>query len=334
MALAHWLGLHFNTTNIELIPLSGDAGFRCYYRFFHRNQSYIAVDAPDDYCNNLGFIEIAKYLSQQNINTPKIIAHQQGSFFCLSDLGDTMLCDVLTPENMESFYQKAIEQLINIAIAEEPVDYVLPDFNRDFILNELSIFTEWLLVEHLQITLLPQELKALHLCFEVLVQSILEQPQVTMHRDFHSRNIMLVDNESQPSSLAIIDFQDAVKGPVTYDLVSLLRDCYVRWPQQQIDPLIYHYHSAIGKQLNINIAIDDFIKWFDLTGIQRHLKAAGIFARLHHRDNKSGYLKDIPLTLSYIVDIAAKYPSLAFLSKLICDSVIPALEKQKALVTQ
>lgn len=327
-ALKQWLSELFSSGNITLIPLTGDAGFRCYYRFVYQNQSYIAVDAPDEYCNNLGFVEINKALAANNINVPSIVAYQAGSFFCLSDLGENLLSDVLTLENMASYYQQAISDLTKIAVTPEPKQYCLPNYDRDFVLTELAIFSDWLIIEHLQLSLTVDEKKALSACFELLADNVSAQPQVLMHRDYHSRNIMVLNHNTDKSSFAYIDFQDAVKGPVTYDLVSLLRDCYIRWPQQCIEPLIEHYYGVMKAELKLSISYDTWVKWFDLMGIQRHIKAAGIFARLYHRDNKPGYLKDIPLTLSYIADIAAKYPSLVFLSELVNNKVIPALEQQ------
>ena len=332
--LVNWLSQLFNVENIELIALSGDAGFRTYYRFSQQNQSYIAVDAPDEYSNNTGFIELASCLKQHQLSVPQIVAHQRGSFFCLSDLGETLLSDVLTAENMTSYYQAAINNLVNIATASAPDNYPLPSFDNDFVFTELAIFTDWLLAEHLQLDLSKQEQASLQTCFEQLVEVVNEQPQVLMHRDYHSRNIMVANDKVSDNSLAIIDFQDAVKGPITYDLVSLLRDCYIRWPQHQIEPLVKSYYHTMQQKLGFEVSFETWVKWFDLTGLQRHIKAAGIFARLYHRDNKSGYLKDIPLTLSYIVDIAAKYPSLQFLTDLVSTKVISALEKQQEMVKQ
>ncbi len=201
---------------------------------------------------------------------------------------------------------------------------------------ELNIFTEWLIAEHLALILTDDEKVQLAACFEHLIDSALEQPQVVMHRDYHSRNIMLLQSNegnkrNKEVKLGIIDFQDAVIGPITYDIVSLLRDCYVRWPDALIEPLYKEFCRKITDKTSGVIKKSDtadnekWQKWFDFMGLQRHIKASGIFARLHHRDEKNSYLKDIPLTLSYIQDISALYPELAFLNTLIKNKIIPAL---------
>lgn len=303
--------------------MNGDAGFRQYYRFNHDGISYIAVDAPPQYSNNQAFVAVGLGLAQSGIEVPQIKARDlQLGYFCLTDFGDTLLSNVLSTDNMQAYYRKAIELLPPIAKSQPAGDYVLPDYDRAFIDFELSIFTEWLLQKHLNIRLSPQESDKLRACFDILIDSALEQPQVTMHRDYHSRNIMLLEN----NNLGIIDFQDAVLGPVTYDVVSLLRDCYLRWPQQQISPLFEYYCDLITKALDLPLkSTATWQRWFDLMGLQRHLKASGIFARLYHRDDKAGYLQDIPLTLTYIQDISGRYDELADLHQLVTKRVLPAL---------
>jgi aminoglycoside/choline kinase family phosphotransferase len=341
--LQQWLAAQFSLSVCEFIlePLTGDAGFRQYYRFFVNEKSYIAVDAPNDKSNNLAFIEIQQAFSKQSITVPELVAVDQANgFFCLSDFGDVLLADVLTPDNMSDYYQKAIDVLPIIAIANMKSSFRFPIYDRDFISNELAIFTDWLIAEHLQLSLTVDEEKHLGLCFEQLIDSALQQPQVVMHRDYHSRNIMLLDNSNQNLNhenftLGIIDFQDAVIGPITYDIVSLLRDCYVRWPDALIKPLFKKFYRKICKDMpNLVGQVDvenesKWQRWFDFMGLQRHIKASGIFARLHHRDKKSSYLKDIPLTLTYIQDISALYPELTFLHSFINSKVLPALLKRE-----
>ncbi|WDE14374.1 phosphotransferase [Thalassomonas haliotis] len=307
--------------------MNGDAGFRQYYRFKLEGVSYIAVDAPPQYSNNQAFVAVGQGLAENGIEVPEIKAKDlELGFFCLTDFGDTLLATVLSADNMQAYYRQAIDLLPVIANSQPAGEYILPDYDRAFIDLELSIFTEWLLEKHLNIHLSPQALDKLRACFDILIDSALAQPQVTMHRDYHSRNIMLLDN----NSLGIIDFQDAVTGPVTYDLVSLLRDCYLRWPQQLISPLFEYYCDLITKSLELPPAnAATWQRWFDLMGLQRHLKASGIFARLYHRDNKPGYLKDIPLTLAYIRDISGRYSELADLHLLIAEQVLPALAADK-----
>ena len=358
-ALQDWLCEVFEHAAIELLPMSGDAGFRCYYRFTLNGRSLIAVDAPSAYSNNKAFAIMQAALAKQKICVPDIIAMElEQGFFCLSDFGQTLLADVLTSATMSQYYQQAIQFLPLIATTQTRLSEVdalkvhdleisdentklsdcqLPRYDSNFIQTELSIFTEWLVAKHLQIKMTEQEEQNLQQCFDLLITNAISQPQVTMHRDYHSRNIMMLEN----NQLGIIDFQDAVIGPITYDVVSLLRDCYTRWPEEQITPLFKYFCQLMTEKLsltdananntNLNktdltqISPEQWQRWFDLMGLQRHLKASGIFSRLFYRDNKTGYLKDIPLTLLYIEDISERYPELKFLHHFIKYRVMPAM---------
>jgi aminoglycoside/choline kinase family phosphotransferase len=323
--LLRWLANHFSSEDITLTPLVGDAGFRRYFRFVFKNQSFIAVDAPADFSNNHAFIQIQRYLRNAKVNVPMVQAKDlsQG-FLCLSDFGNILLADKLSKTSVQKYYLSAIVELEKISLCQQSAMAHLPDYDEAFIATELTIFLEWLLNKHLGIVLTEDETIELTTCFDYLSAAITEQPKVFMHRDYHSRNIMLLENEQ----LGIIDFQDAVQGPVVYDLVSLLRDCYVRWPDELLEPLIEDYRLRVQKHFpDENLTKDKWRYWFDLTGLQRHLKASGIFARLHHRDNKSNYLADVPLTLTYIQDVSAQYDKLSFLHKLVTKRVIPALNE-------
>ncbi|MFT6918423.1 MAG: aminoglycoside/choline kinase family phosphotransferase [Cognaticolwellia sp.] len=334
--LLQWLESHFSAKNISLIPLTGDAGFRRYFRFHNHNNNhshgqnlnpcYIAVDAPVKSSNNQAFVDVQKILQDLGVNVPNMIAVDlKNGFLCLSDFGDTVLAERLSSENMQHYYANAIIELSKMLKCKAAVVAKLSDYNAAFILTELAIFSEWLLEEHLGIYLTADEKIALNACFDVLVSAIIAQPKVFMHRDYHSRNIMLLADDK----LGVIDFQDAVKGPVIYDLVSLLKDCYVRWPKQLITPLMEDYRQQVqGYFPDENLSKEKWQYWFDLTGLQRHIKASGIFARLHHRDKKSGYLADIPLTLTYIQDVSAQYDKLSFLHELVTKRVIPAVNKR------
>lgn len=305
--LLQWLQSCFQTSDIVLSSLDGDAGFRRYFRFTHSNKDYIAVDAPKDYCNNEQFVYISNYLSKLGIRVPKIHHYdKENGYFCLEDLGKTLLADVLTPDSVEAYYQSALSPLYLLSKAD--ISQVeLPDYDAAFIHTELNIFTEWLLDKHLALTLTVQEQKLIAQTNEVLVASALEQPKVVMHRDYHSRNIML----SNLSDLSVIDFQDAVKGPITYDVVSLLRDCYVRWPTALVNKVFDNFCEHVSQELALSVSKEQWRRWFDLMGMQRHIKASGIFARLNYRDGKTHYMKDIPLTLNYIVDVCKLYPELS-----------------------
>lgn len=322
-----WLKNELGIDNITLTALTGDAGFRCYYRFKHLNTSYIAVDAPPKYSNNQAFVDIQSLLQECQLNVPQIIAKDlTKGFFCLSDMGDDLLANKLTKANANEYYGQALSQLAQVVTNPKVEPDVLPNYDEDFIRLELGIFSQWLVEKHLAISLSDNEKRQLTECFDYLVDTISKQPKVFMHRDFHSRNIMVLpDNQ-----LGIIDFQDAVYGPITYDLVSLVRDCYIRWPEDIVQPIVEQYRQLMQKHFSDEVFTKCcWHEWFDLTGLQRHLKASGIFARLHHRDGKPGYLKDIPLTLTYIQDVSAQYDRLSFLHRLIVERIIPAMEKEK-----
>ncbi|MFD2165239.1 aminoglycoside phosphotransferase family protein [Thalassotalea euphylliae] len=319
-ALVQWLEQCGYHSHSALTPLTGDAGFRQYFRFNVEQQTYLAVTSPPALCNNDAFVAVCQHLQQASIHTPKIHHFdEQSGFFVIEDFGEQLLADVLSDNSMHRWYHKALSLIPIMAKANSDN---LPNFDREFVERELHIFTEWLLVEYLQLTLTDEEQRMLQKSFVYLNFNIQEQPHVFMHRDYHSRNIMVLDD----GELGVIDFQDAVKGPITYDIVSLLRDCYVRWPDAQVIPLLDEYIAEASQAFELNIAKSTWYRWFDLTGLQRHIKAAGIFARLLLRDNKPGYIKDIPLTLTYIIDIGARYPELAPLSDFVAKKVAPALK--------
>ncbi|WOH37190.1 phosphotransferase [Thalassotalea fonticola] len=321
--LEAWLAHLFPDDLFSINPLTGDAGFRIYYRLIMEENSYIIVDAPPEQLNNLAFVSLAHCFRSAGLIVPEIIYYDEtNGFICISDFGDTLLSDQLNKTTIAELYEKAIKLLPKIQNVKAQEQWPLPIYDAAFLQLEMDIFSEWLLQKHLNICLTNDEIKQLQQCFDLLITSALEQPQVTVHRDFHSRNLMLIES----GDIAVIDFQDAVTGPFTYDLVSLLRDCYVRWDDELIEPHINHYYL----NSNVDVSYQQFKRWFDFMGLQRHIKASGIFARLYHRDGKQGYLKDIPLTLSYIVDIAGKYPELSWLSHVVKNKVIPNI---KALET-
>lgn len=303
----------------SLLLISGDASFRRYFRFeTPENEILIGVDAPVDTENNPGFVAIAEGLLRVNVPVPIVHAvnYEQG-FMALSDGGDELLSQHLSSQTFVQRYNQSLECLLNIQACKVTQDYALPAFDSALLKSEFSLFTEWLLKVHLDYQTTPQQEAMLIAVYDSLEKIFFEQPQVFVHRDYHCRNILLKDD-----SPFIIDFQDAVTGPVTYDAVSLLRDCYVRWPQDAILDILAAWHREHFSEYSW----EQFKRWFDLTGIQRHIKAAGIFARLNHRDGKSGYLNDIPNTLQYIVEVARDYPELMNFSTFVEKTVLPMVE--------
>ena len=322
--LQRWLTDILSTSSFNLRPASEDASFRTYHRLFLKNKTYIAMDAPPEHEDCKLFIKITKKLHACSLNVP-VIHHvniEQG-FLLLSDLGDNLYLDALNDGSIYDLYSDAISSLVDMQNLANVGG--LNDYDSILLKDEMNLFIEWLVKKHLQIILSEKQKKDLDKLFGLLVESAEQQPKVFVHRDFHSRNLM-VTKENNPG---IIDYQDAVYGPISYDLVSLLKDCYIKWPQEEINKWVDFYLNVCNeKKSRIKINRDKFIKWFDLIGVQRHLKASGIFARLSHRDGKDNFLKDIPRTLSYILDLKDKHKELRPICILIEEIVLPKLEKE------
>lgn len=319
MLLEKWLKNTLDLEKVALLPLTNDASFRCYYRMTVNNTSYVIMDAPPDKENSLPFLNIAERLRVAGLNAPQVIAHdlEQG-FLVLTDFGSQLYLSALNNGQTDNLYRDAVETLVTMQARTTTEN--LPLYDYRLLQEEMSLFTNWLLEKHLALSLTPVEKTNLVTCFEQLSQSALAQPQVFVHRDYHSRNLMVVPQHNP----GILDFQDAVKGPVTYDLVSLLRDCYLVLPQEEVAHWVNHYY-VLALQAGIlhnTVTQQQFLIWFDWMGLQRHLKASGIFARLYRRDGKTGYLKDIPRTLQYIVTVSSRYPNLVFLHKLVKERVL------------
>lgn len=320
--LNHWLSNTLSLPSYELAPASSDASFRRYFRIQFDGESRIVMDAPPDKEDSRPFVRIARELRAIGLNVPEILAEDMGQgFLLLSDLGSTQYLDVLERQNADRLYGDAMEALA-ILQARGPENGSLPAYERDLLWREMELFREWYLGRHLGLELHQTEHKVLDEAFDLLVENALEQPGVSVHRDYHSRNLML--SEHNPG---ILDFQDAVHGPITYDLVSLLRDCYIEWPREQVEEWVNGYHdTAVDQGILRQRQQERFLRWFDLMGVQRHLKATGIFARLNHRDGKPGYLKDIPRTLGYVMEVCGRYPELTSFKALLDERVQPHLE--------
>ena len=296
----NWLNTVLPSSDYQIEPASNDASFRRYFRVTMQDNTWIVMDAPTEQEDTEPFIKIATFLYQQGIHVPKIEAKNiESGFLLISDFGNRAYLDELDEQSADSLYYAAIDSLVDIQLcSSKGID--LPYYDRSLLQQEMDLFPQWFLGEHLGIAnpnFLPDT-------FDILIASALEQPQVIVHRDYHSRNLMHTTNNSP----GIIDFQDAVIGPISYDLVSLLRDCYIVWPDDKVANWIHYYFTkAQQKGLLIDISLDQFTYWFDMMGLQRHLKVLGIFARLNYRDNKPNYMNDLPLTLHYVQKISAKY---------------------------
>ena len=290
--------------SLQIQSLSGDAGFRCYYRI-NTVPSLIAVDSPPAKEDNHAFVNIAHALQSHGVRTPVIYAvDYESGFMLLEDFGEQLLLPLLNDLSMDDLYTKAETSLLEMQQLP-PNDRLFPHYDSQRLTDEMSLFYQWFVAELLNIDLDLDEMSMLNELFGHLVNNALEQPQVLVHRDYHSRNLMLLADED----LGVIDFQDAVWGPITYDLVSLLKDCYIRWPVNKIRQRVLAFKQRLIEN-NPNLNIDDkaFLRWFDLMGLQRHIKVMGIFARLALRDGKEGYLKDLPLVIDYSLEVASQYP--------------------------
>lgn len=283
------------------------------------------MDAPPPQEDCLPFVRIAGYLEVMGLNAPRIIeADLERGFLLLSDLGTEQYLERLkaVPEDASRLYGNAIAALATLQSRGAAYQAMLPPYDTDLLELELSLFHDWLCGTHLDIQFSSDEEEQWRDTCSLLVRNALDQPQVFVHRDYHSRNLM-VTADNNPG---ILDFQDAVEGAFTYDLVSLLKDCYIRWPASRVREWAEQFYASLAADIQAQVGIEQFIRYFELMGVQRQLKAAGIFARLNHRDGKPGYLGDIPRTLSYIVELEPRYDELAFLIDVIRERCLPAFE--------
>jgi len=287
-----------------LSAVAGDASHRRYFRFTHAAQSYVVVEAPPATEKNEEFLRVGALLADAGVKVPALLGVDLArGFLLLEDLGDLLLLPALNPASVDGHYQRAFEVLAKMAVADSS-HTGLGKYDEPLLSEELGRFQEWFVQGLLGYMPTAAEQAQLRGFFVQLIDSALEQPRVLVHRDFHSRNLMLVSQ----GELAVIDFQDAVVGPVTYDLVSLLRDCYIQWPVTQVQEWARIYRSLLrtrGLLADTDEAL--FLRWFDWMGLQRHIKVLGTFARLYLRDGKSAYLNDLPLVLDYIMQVVDKY---------------------------
>jgi aminoglycoside/choline kinase family phosphotransferase len=298
------LGLSDSRPLPELTVVAGDASNRRYFRFELDRQSYVLAEAPPETEKNAAFLSVRELLAGAGVKVPALYASDlERGFLLLEDLGDQLLLPALSAQSVDGYYASAFDVLAHMAAVDTPRS-ALEDYNRDLLQEELGRFPTWFVQALLGYSPGAAEEALFEAFFAQLTQSALEQPQVLVHRDFHSRNLMLMADDS----LAVIDFQDAVVGPVTYDLVSLLRDCYIQWPDQQVDHWALTYRKLLlGRGLLEGTDEAVFLRWFDWMGLQRHIKVLGTFARLYLRDGKSAYLQDLPLVIHYVQVVLDRY---------------------------
>jgi hypothetical protein len=309
-ALKDWAAQQVGSDYSDILPASADASFRRYFRVLAKSGNYIVMDAPTLHEDCRPFIRIAKLLGEAGVHVPQVLAQdlEQG-FLLLTDLGDTTYLAALTDTtpgqpSPRDLYLAANDALIRIQQASQPD--VLPEYDRTLLTRELMLFPDWYVAKHLGVEMSPEQSATLNTVFERLLANNLAQPKVYVHRDWHSRNLMVSDPNP-----GILDFQDAVYGPITYDLASLYKDAYIVWDEEQsLDWVIRYWEKARAVGLSVAADFSNFYRDYEWMGAQRHIKVLGIFARLYHRDGKDGYLKDMPRVMQYLRTVCARYDEL------------------------
>ncbi len=323
--LGIWVAQQLQRESTQLTPIASDAGFRRYFRFESPSQ-WLAVDAPPQTEDSRQFVALARYLSKHKVHTPNIEAADEDlGFLLVEDFGDELLHRHLTPNTAPQLYRQAFKSLLNLQNCPDQPN-LIPRYDRTLLRRELALFSEWFVGKLLGYELSPAESTMLDTLFNALEDTALEQPQTLVHRDFHSRNLIIRSDKT----LGVIDFQGALWGGCTYDLVSLLRDCYISWPAELVTGLALEYREAAINAKLLDDSVDEarYLRWFDWMGLQRHIKVLGIFARLNLRDGKPNYLKDLPLVIHYTLSMAESYSQLTAFSEWFKTHLMPVIEQQ------
>jgi aminoglycoside/choline kinase family phosphotransferase len=291
---------------------STDASFRSYWRTRSAGRSWIVMDAPPDKEDIRPWLDIAYRLTRAGLHVPDIQASDADrGFVLMEDLGDRLLLPELSESSADRLYGDAMDALLRMQRDADATD--LPPYDEARLVAEMELMPEWLLKRHLGHVPACEEWDVIESAFRALVTSARLQPQAFVHRDFHSRNLLITSHHGP----GIVDFQDAVRGPVTYDLVSLLRDCYIQWPEARVVAWVEAYRQRLVDAGIRTLGEVAFLRAFDLMGLQRHIKVLGIFCRLWYRDGKAGYLQDLPLVWHYVHTVGRRYPDIAPLVDLI-----------------
>ena len=300
-----WLRQRLAGEPFELASASEDASFRRYFRVTTREGTRILMDAPPDHEDCRPFVQVARLFLAAGVHVPEVVVEDlDNGYLLLSDLGSTTYLQALSETTAASLYAAANDALIRIQLASRPG--VLPDYDRELLLREMRLFPDWYVAKHLGVGLSGAQAAVLEAAFESILANNLSQPQVFVHRDYHSRNLMVCD-----PCPGILDFQDAVHGPITYDLVSLYKDAYIAWDEERvIDWVVRYWENARRAGLPVATDFGTFYRDFEWMGVQRHIKVLGIFARLFHRDGKDRYLQDLPLVMAYLRKACERYTQL------------------------
>ncbi len=304
--LEAWLKEKLSVQTLDLTTASADASFRRYFRVHLNDKTLIAMDAPPPQEDCAPFVKIAKLLYDAGLNAPQVLAQDlENGFLLLSDLGDDTYLSALNNDTALKLYADATDALIKMQLASRPE--ALPPYDEALLTREMQLFPDWYVAKHVKFELNTEQQAALDSTFKLLNKNVLSQGQVTVHRDYHSRNLML----TKQNNPGVLDFQDAVYGAITYDLVSLLKDAYIQWEEEQIiDWAVRYWEKARKAGLPVPTDFSEFYRDFEWMGAQRHIKVLGIFARLSYRDGKDGYIKDMPLVLDYLRKVCERYVEL------------------------
>lgn len=326
-----WVSRELRLPLERIEPASSDASFRRYFRAFCGTMSYIVMDAPADKEDVRPYLRVSALLESLSVHVPHVYHTDVArGLLLLEDLGSTpYLQRLVAGDDPDKLYGDALEALALIQVRGAPLAAELAPYGRAELAREMALMPEWFLGRHLNLAVESANARMLAATEETLIGEALAQPQVFVHRDYHSRNLMVIPARNP----GVIDFQDALRGPVGYDLVSLLKDCYIAWPRERIERWVSQYrrrlldHGADG-----GASEAQFLRWFDMIGVQRHIKVLGIFCRLWYRDGKPGYLADLPRTLGYVRDTCARYPELSPCARFLEERVVPALPAANARV--
>jgi N-acetylmuramate 1-kinase len=336
LALIHeWLSRDLGLRAVHVEPASADASFRRYFRAFNNGKTFIVMDAPPRKEDVRPYLKVTHLLESLGAHVPHV--HESDiarGLLLLEDLGGTHYLSRLNAgDDPDRLYGDALRVLADIQVRGGSAAAELSPYDREPLARELALMPEWFLRRHLALEPSTSETRTISDAFEFLIREALAQPAVFVHRDFHSRNLMVVADRNP----GILDFQDALRGPIGYDLVSLLKDCYISWSRDQVVRWVGGYRSLLCSfgEAGVRLGGEDmrqFLRWFDLIGVQRHIKVLGIFARLWHRDGKVGYLNDLPRTLEYVRSTCKVYPELADLGYFLEERAVPELPRANVRV--
>jgi aminoglycoside/choline kinase family phosphotransferase len=331
LALIHeWLSRDLGMKPERVEPASADASFRRYFRVMNNGSTYIVMDAPPGKEDVRPYLKVTRLLETLGTHVPHVHqADMDRGLLLMEDLGGThYLSRFNAGEDPERLYGDALNVLADIQVRGRSAAAELAPYDREPLAREVALMPEWFLGRHLSVALSDVESRMIARTFEFLVVEALAQPTVFVHRDFHSRNLMVAADRNP----GVIDFQDALRGPVGYDLVSLLKDCYISWPRERVVRWVNGYRALLRSKGDAGAWLSgaddkEFLRWFDLIGVQRHVKVLGVFARLWYRDGKAGYLRDLPMTLEYVRDTCARYPELAEFGRFLEERVVDELPR-------